>query len=222
MASVSSAGVLTSGSGWRGGVWRGGGYGGGDTPATGTRIARAAAATVPPRCWSSPPRRHHPQPHLRWPTLCILTPSSHLKFHFKLNPHYTTSRLHEGWWSSPSTQHTCSQAPVNTLLSVQKYDVCVGELNYWYLERCKDAEQRGHWGHEPGRQLKLKSSSDDRLMPGPSWGDVRRFWTRTRVARLTTNYYTQSHSHNEYRAKKYFRSEKYLILGRARSPKNEG
>ena len=152
--------------GWRGGVWRGGGYGGGDTPATGTRIARL----LPPPCRHAAGPRHHAatshQPHLRWPTLCILTPSLHLKFHFKLNPHYTTSRLHEGWWSSPSTQHTCSQAPVNTLLSVQKYDVCVGELNYWYLERCKDAEQRGHCGHEPGRQLKLKSSSDDRLMPG--------------------------------------------------------
>ena len=86
-------------------------------------------------------------------------------------------------------------------------------------------EMQGRGGHEPGRQLKLKSSSDDRLMPGwaPAGAMYADSWDkRTRVARLTTNYYTQSHSHNEYRAKKYFRSEKYLILGRARSPKNEG
>ena len=158
------------------------------TPATGTRIAascRHRAATLLVLATTPPPATSH-QPHLCWPTL-VLTPSLHFKLHFKLSPHYTISRLNGG-------QHTCSQAPVNTLLSVQKYDVCVGELNYWYLERCKDAEQRSSEDMSQGDSSNWNHHlTTDWCLAGAQLGRCTQI-LGTRVVRLTTNYYTQPHT----------------------------
>ena len=56
------------------------------------------------------------------------------------------------------------------------------------------------WGHEPGRQLKLKSSSDDRLMPG--WGPAGAMYADSGYKGRQTYYkllHTATYYTNEYR-----------------------
>ena len=175
---------------------------------------RAAAllvlATTPPPPPATPPL-----------TNTLHTHSLHFKFHFKLNPHYTISRLHEGWWSSPSTPAARLQW---TLCYLYKNMMFVSES--WIIDIWRDARTRSSEDTEDmsqGDSLNWNHHlTTDWCLAGPSWGDVRRFLGQGSPDLLQTTTHRQSHSHNEYSAKKYFRSEKYLILGRARSPKNEG